>query len=385
MIPLLLDEKIEDFSNVAGIPLTDCISCTVTEELNGIFELSIEYPKDGYYIDKIKMRSIVWAIPSPYRKEQAFRIYEISKSINDNMSIKARHISYDLGYVCMTANTGVVGNVPLMFYTMKSESVPRNDEWYDEVWGKVMPINHIAKLFNFYSDITEEKRCIWYSIESLRNIMGGVENSVLDVWHGEYTFDNYDVYYNYRRGKDRKFTIRYAFNMTDCDVEFSDDNRVSGVIPFWKGTVEGSEEVEIVCPRDDDGYPIAIHPGGADSDNHIVSLDVSGDFQDKPTEAEVVDMAREYLAHYLEENTAVSLQASYATLKQTIDYIDLPVDEECDLGDKINVECDKLDVHATARIKRIETDVLLERYNSVEIGTLKTSLTDTLRQVIYGY
>lgn len=384
MIPLLFNADASNF-DVKGIPLSDCISCTVTEELNGVFELSMEYPKDGYYADKIKMRNIIWAIPSPYRKEQAFRIYEISKSINDNIKINARHISYDLNYVQQTPNTGVIGTVGLMFYNIKSESVPRDDEWYDPVQEENRPINHIAKLFNFYSDITEEGRCLWSYPESARNILGGIENSILDVWHGEYTFDNYDVYYNYRRGKDRKFTIRYAFNMTDCDVEFSDDSRVTGVVPFWKGTVEGSEQEEIVIPRGEDGYPIAIYANGTTSNDYILSLDVSSDFQDKPTVDDVINKAKYYMSHYTDKDTSVSLSASYATLNKTIDYMDLPVDEECDLGDKINVECDNLNVHATARIKRIETDVLLERYNNVEIGTLKTSLTDTLRQVIYGY
>lgn len=76
--------------------LPDAISCQVTEERNGAFELTIEYPITGLHYADISNRCIITAKPNPYDDPEPFRIYQISKPIGGRVKISAQHLSYDL-------------------------------------------------------------------------------------------------------------------------------------------------------------------------------------------------------------------------------------------------------------------------------------------------
>ena len=54
MIPILYAPNAESFDNDGIGTLTDTISCTVTEERNGTFELELTYPVAGILYDEIK-------------------------------------------------------------------------------------------------------------------------------------------------------------------------------------------------------------------------------------------------------------------------------------------------------------------------------------------
>ena len=108
MIPVLFPANATTYFTQGLGALTDTISCTVTEELNGEYELEMQYPLEGIHFDEITDRSIIYAIPSPYRSPQPFRIYRITKPLNGIVTIYARHISYDLSGIPLnpfTANS----------------------------------------------------------------------------------------------------------------------------------------------------------------------------------------------------------------------------------------------------------------------------------------
>src|SRR5699024_6608778 len=69
---------------------------------------------------------------------------------------------------------------------------------------------------------------------------------------------------------------------------------------------------------------------------------------------------------------------SFVQLEQTEEYKDLALLEKCDLCDTVTVQFEKLGVNAKAKIVKIVTDVLLERYDSVEIGDARTNIADTI-------
>lgn len=107
MIPVLYapDSLINLHGGNAGLGLgflTDCISATVTEERNGMFELQIEYPVNGILFDKITYCS--WIVAKPYvgGNDQIFRVYKISKPLNGRCMIYAEHVSYLLSYAVVS-------------------------------------------------------------------------------------------------------------------------------------------------------------------------------------------------------------------------------------------------------------------------------------------
>ena len=59
MMPILYDTNEVYFTSNGLGRLRDCISCTVTEERNGIYECDFEYPVRGAQYDKIKLGRII--------------------------------------------------------------------------------------------------------------------------------------------------------------------------------------------------------------------------------------------------------------------------------------------------------------------------------------
>ena len=51
---ILYDTEELEFETLGLGVLRDAISVSVTEELNGLFELTIEYPIDGYLFNELK-------------------------------------------------------------------------------------------------------------------------------------------------------------------------------------------------------------------------------------------------------------------------------------------------------------------------------------------
>ena len=135
MKPILFPSTATEFKTQGLGVLTDAISCTVTEERNGAFELTMQYPDTGVHFDEITDRCIIYAIPSPYRAPQPFRIYRITRPMNGVIMVYAQHITYDLSGVPLNPFTAINApdalsklslnaavNSPFVFWTDKSTS-----------------------------------------------------------------------------------------------------------------------------------------------------------------------------------------------------------------------------------------------------------------------
>ena len=108
MKPILFPSDATTFTTQGLGALTDTLSCTVTEERNGQYELVLQYPITGIHFEDIQDRCLIYAIPSPHRSAQPFRIYRIDSPINGIITVRAQHISYDLSGIPVRPFTGAV-------------------------------------------------------------------------------------------------------------------------------------------------------------------------------------------------------------------------------------------------------------------------------------
>ena len=95
MIPILYEKTENTFTSNGIGRLTDAISCEVQEELNGLYELSMTYPKTGQYAKELTERRFIFAKPNQVSNPQPFRIYKVTKQMN-RIVVNAQHLSYDL-------------------------------------------------------------------------------------------------------------------------------------------------------------------------------------------------------------------------------------------------------------------------------------------------
>lgn len=346
MIPILYESTEAAFiSNGLG-RLRDCISCVVTEERNGIFECDFEYPISATDYDQIKLGRIIGVTHDDSGDVQPFDIVSASKPIDGVVTFHAVHISYRLSFQTVTASSvnslasafilfGNVSNTPFSYWTDKTST------------GYLASADGIPK--------------------SVRSMLGGVEGSILDAYGGEYEWDKWTVKLWSARGQYRDFAIRYGVNMLDYTEETDASETWSSCIPYW---TDGTEVV-VGSKQNSGGSTIT----GRDQ---CIPLDVSDKFEEKPTAAQVEAAARSYMSSNVPYLPTQTINVSFVRLQDMSEYAGFSNLLTCNLCDTIKVIFPDYKTSANFKIVKTVWDVLSDRYDSMELGTLSTTLAEAL-------
>lgn len=345
MKPILFPSTATEFTTQGLGALSDAISCIVTEERNGLYELEMQYPQSGIHFSEIQNRCIIYAIPSPYREAQPFRVYRITRPINGIATIYAQHISYDLAGI--PVNPFTAGSATEALSGMASHAA-------------------VESPFSFWTDKSTTANFSVLVPSASRSVLGGVEGSILDVYGGEYLFDKFLVRLYNQRGNDNGVVIRYGKNLTDVEQDANISSVATGVLPYWVGA-----EGELVQGN-------IVNVDGTFDFVRIMTIDFSSDFENQPTASELETRAMQYIKSNKIGVPSVSISVSFVQLEQTEEYKDLALLEKCDLCDTVTVQFEALGINAKAEIVRIITDVLLERYESVEVGDIRANIAYTI-------
>ena len=346
MKPVLYPSTENQFTtNGIGI-LADAISCKVPEELNGIYELTMQYPVKGIHYNSIQQDCILLCNANRQRSPQPFRIYRITKPINGIVTVYAQHISYDLTGVPVKPFTA--GSAAAAMATLKTNAA-------------------ISSPFTFWTDIATAGDFELPVPVSARAALGG-ENSVLSKYGGELEFDRYAVKLHGQRGTDRGVTIRYGKNLTSLEQDENVANVYTGVYPYYMDSDGNFVQL--------DG--LIVYAPGTHVRQRILTLDLSSEFEEAPTQAQLKAKAKEYIEVNKIGIPTVSLKVSFAQLEQTEEYKGKALLEAVYLGDTVSVEFAALGVSAKARCVKTVYDVLLDRYESVELGDARPNIADTI-------
>lgn len=348
MKPILYDADRTSFpagvDNGLGV-LADAMSCKVTQELNGQYELELRYPVGGIHYKEIALRSILRATVGPDGKLQPFRVYRIVPGMNGTAAIYARHIAYDLGGYVVSPFTAA--DAPSAVAAIKSHAMPTS-----------FP-------FVLTTDKTTVATMAVTVPSSAWGLLGGQRGSLLDVYGGEYEFDEWAVRLLTRRGADRGVSVRYGKNLTDLTQDASCANCYTGVVPYWRGS-DITVTAAPVYAEGDFGY------------TRLMPLDLSSGFEQQPTQEQLQAAAASYIKQNRIGVPAVSWDVKLALLAQSSGYEDVAFLEQIYLGDTVGVYFHRLGVDAKARVNKIVWDCLLDRYDSVALGSVKANIAATI-------
>lgn len=364
MKPILMDNKKtldvleNDKTNGLG-RLNDCVELLVTEHLNGQYTATMKYPVSGIHFNEIELQGIIKLSANQFDEPQLFRIVNVSKPLNGIVEYELNHITYDLSYTSVAPFTSDYVRPTLVAL-------------WDNMTG--------GKSFSISTDINDSThRTHKFKNEkpqSCRALFGGQEGSLIDIFGGEYHYDNLKVELLTKRGADHGVKIKYGKNLTDITQDETNENVYTHVIPY----AQDSNKNTII------GDTITLF-NVAESKMRILNLDLSDKFQGKngeDTKITVKDVNRE-ARHYVERNNLteprVSLDVSFLDLSQTVEYANIAPLETVSLGDTVYVDYPTLGVSAKARVIEYEWDSLRERYNSVEIGDAKARLSTTIAEI----
>lgn len=352
MKPILFEKDATVFTGLGLCYLPDAISCTVTEERNGSFELEMVYPVSGSFFDEIQEDRIIVAKSRENGTRQAFRIYRITTLISGEVTVNARHISYQLNFIPIPPVSGS-GTAQAMMNAVKAAALENCP-------------------FTFQSNITGSKSYETTIPTAFRTILGGMEGSTLDLFGGEFEWDNWNVKLLSARGSDKGVKIAYGKNLTALERSTDIGSLITGVAAYWAGQdADGNETVVYSSP--------AVITNGNEANysyGRTVVLDLSGEFDTVPTQAQVTTYATAYLAATTLTQVTEALSVDFVPLWHTSEYAD-SFKNHVDLCDTVTVVYKHLGVNVKKKVTKTVYNVLLNRYESIELGG-EANVADTI-------
>lgn len=366
MIPILFEKTETSFTTNGVGRLSDAISCIVTEERNGAYELEMEYVEGGAHSAEIDIDSIIFAKPAAYSTDQPFRVYKITKPLNRRFKIYARHISYDLAniivmpcgpyYGASTALAGMAANTTGMEgFTIGTVTASQTGTFI---------VNAPA---------------------SFRNWIGGREGSILDIYGGELEWDKKVVKLHQSRGTNRGLTLRYGKNISDISQDQDNGWTVTGLVPFYKD----ANEVVLTLPEK------AVYKSGASysTPTRLNSLDCQSmideqaireanpDDTEAQIEGKLISAMRTAAQAYADANLTgvpdASIVVSFINLGDTEEYkAEKSLFTQAGLCDTVTVYFERLGIQAQEKIIKTVYNTLLERFESLTIGKTRANLGD---------
>lgn len=347
MRPILYQGSEKAFvTNGIGI-LTDALSCYVDHGINSVLELELQYPVKGIHFFDIVEHAVILASTGPSSAPQPFRVYNISEPMGGNVTVKARHVVYDLA------------GIPIDPF--KAESAA-------EAMAFLSQNAVVACPFAFEAGKNASGTMTVDAPTDAWSLLGSSSGSILAAYGGEYEFDRFTVRLRERLGEDRGVSIRYGKNLTSVTQDRNCGNVYTGIYPYWKG-----QEGNFVTLTE----KVVLAEGTFDH-VRILTVDMSSFFESQPTETQLRARAERYIRDHEVGVPEISWTVSYVQLGQTEEYKNLPLMEEIQLGDTVTVIFQKMGINVTSRVIKTRWNVLYSRHESISLGRVKKTISDTI-------
>ena len=385
MTPILYESDEKEFWSKGLGPLSDAEKCTVTEERNGAYTLSMTYPIDGAQADKIANNRIIKADNAYDLKNQLFVIKTVTPIMTEtgeiSLSVYAEHISYITNDLSIPPELSLTGTAQQAL-----------DQWKDSlIGGDTSGITVDSDVTNTSSTLLSIQ-----NVANARQALGGVEGSILYCWKGEYRFDNLHISLKKQRGTTANTLLSYGRNLLTFEQEQNISETYTTLYPYALVTVAGGMIQKLVTIDGNlvDSKYVSHYPN-----RKIKTYDFTSDFQNyrigsKPSEnaeegVTYADLAtiKKYLKgkalHFMTTNDIgvpkISTTITFADLSKTDD--ELAKFEKLNLCDKVPVRFEKLGINSTIKVTRTVWNVLTDSYDSLELGDLNMTIGEKVASV----
>ena len=354
MIPVLYEKNESTFTHNGLGTLPDAALCLITEERNGIFELSMNYPVTGLHYGDLQIGRTIKA-RNAYNGEQLFDIYAISRPMNGLVTINAQHISYRLNQKVLLPCTA--GSCTAAMTAIENHILDGSD-------------------FDFWTDKTVTANWKCETPKNVRSALGGAEGSVLDVYGpGEYEWDNFDVKFYQHRGADTGVSIRYGKNLVDLVADEDGADVYTACVAYY--TAQNGTVV----------YTSKVKTSEWSATNDLVStIDMAQFFTPPagasdswtPTTSEMETKALQLMTANNVAAVAQNLKVEFELLSQTKEYENLAALERVNLCDTITVTHPGMGVNVKVKVIKTVWNALLDRYDSLELGEPTANFANTI-------
>lgn len=372
MRPILYNANETAFETY-GLGEIDATKAQVTRERNGNYTLYIEYPASGPLAGTFKNDMRIKSDAGLRTKNQTFFISRILKDSSGILKVYAKHISHLTEKMAIRNNTNATGTAQsaLAIWALNALGGIRFDTWSD-------------------IDLTSKTSWNIADFKTARDALGGVKGSILDVWGGEYEFDNTVIRLHKQLGRKSPTVLEYGRNILRAEDDQDIEGAYTSVYPYATYTPENqgggdtsgsTQQVTVELPEKYvDGPYIGLY-----NERRVLIVDFSSNFKDKevPTIDKLRRLAKEYATNNRLGLPKINTKIEYVDLSKTLDYKLTQILEEAELCDIVPVYYPQIGLTSEdAKLTTIVYDVLLEQNDSVEVGVIgdgfKSSMTSNL-------
>lgn len=378
MRPILFNKNEQSFDTY-GLGELNVTKGTVTRERNGNYTLYAEIPVNDPAVASLEKEMKLKADAGLRTKNQTFEISRIVKDSSNIVKIYGQHISHKLEYIALRNATAFSGTAYNALAIWKGALI--GDLTFD-VWSDVDTTN--KGVF----DISK--------MENARLALGGVEGSILDLYGGEYEFDNMTIRLHKQLGRTAPTVLEYGRNILSAELDETIESSYTSVLPFATYTPDRPEG------STDDSQPdpitVTIPENYVDSKykalyahRRIKVVDFSSEFSTDSKKKNIpnADKLRKLATDFMEKNAIgkpkINIKIEYADLAKTLDYAENGWIEELELCDIVPIYYPQIGLtDETAKVTTITYDFVNERNESVEFGDIGTNVRATMQSGLSG-
>lgn len=320
------------FTNYGYGKLNLVLSCIITEELNGRYDLELEVSNLDSKVKYLKK----WAIL--YVNGQLFRIVNIVKMDKEfKTKILANHIFYDINYGFLPDYRADGKNVQEALY------IGLPDEF--------------KNVFDVSSDITELNNLYFVKNNGVENVFG-----IIDRWgQGELIRDNFSITINKNKGKDKGVTFTYK-KIDEIEITEDVTEVITRLYPTGKDGISLKEKYIIIPNWNDEEYP-PFH----------ITREVK--FEGVETEGELRAIANKEAERLGLVNTNFKINVN--DLMKVDEYKDKPELLEMEVGDIATIKHPVLNLRVKVKVIK-KTENLVDGSIVVELGQPFKSFFDSV-------
>lgn len=378
MRPILFNKN-ETAFDTYGLGELNVTKGTVTRERNGNYTLYSEISANDPMVATLEKEMKLKADAGLRTKNQTFEISRIVKDSSNIVKIYGQHISHKLEYM------GLVNGRVFSGSAFTALAI-----WHNATIGDLR--------FDVWSDIQTTGKGVFdiSKMENARQALGGVEGSILDIYGGEYEFDNMTVRLHKQLGRTAPTVLEYGRNILSAESDETIESVYTSVLPFATYTPDKPEGD--TSDSQPDPVTVTLPENYVDSKykalyahRRIKVVDFSSEFKsdskskDIPTPDKLRKMANDYMERNAIGKPKINTKIDYVDLAKTLDYADRAWFEELELCDIVPIYYPQIGLtDETAKITTVTYDFVNERNESVEFGDIGTNVRATMQSGLAG-
>lgn len=357
-----------DFSHNGDMTLFP-LSCELSSELNGAWELTMSHPLDDEGRWKHIVQESVIACPTFQGDKQLFRVDKAIQT-DTTVEVTAYPIFFDSADDCFLMDVRPTG---------------KNGQ-------DALDIMMSGSKYSGQSDITTGGTAYFVRRNLMDTLNGEDTPTFVQVWGGEILFDNYTVIINERVGGNYGLEVRYGKNMQEVHQTIDMSDVVTRIVPVaYNGrTMSGAEpwvdseninKYAKIYTREIafEDVKLAEDANEDDAKNGIIVCE----------DQTALDTALTQKCNEMFEGgadlPAVTLEISMVDLEKTEEYKDFKDLVKVGLGDTVKCINYKLGIETEARVVKLTWDCIRNRSAGMTLGDFEynyfAELTSSLQAI----